>query len=156
MPSVNDEIHWKNQDFQAVVNVQPGFNNCRSAWLEQREFFNIYLDTVRDHPLYGIIQDELKLAFNNVVRPNMDQYKPTTPTEVYALFRQTAKPIFVSFNPNTGAIASLNRSDTIYWTDAQSQLASFVYITYNETDFEKLSHTYGNPGRENELKLNFE
>lgn len=147
LPSVYDNINWKNQDFQTVVNANQGFNNCRLAWLEQREFFNIYLDTVRDHPLYGIIQDELKLAFDNVGRPNMDHFESSSPAEIYALFRQSVDPIYVSFDPNTGAIATLNRSDTIYWTDSNSQLANFVYITYNETDFDHVSHTYGNPGR---------
>jgi hypothetical protein len=62
------------------------------------------------------------------------------------LFRQSPNPIYITFDENLGSIANLSRSETIYWTDKTSQLASFVYITYNETDFIELSNTYGNPG----------
>lgn len=123
------------------------------AWLEQREFFNIYLETVRDHPLYNIIQDELHRAFNNVVKPDISHYRVVSPSETFVLFRKSANPITVAFDSVLGSISRLSRSDTIYWTDENSKLGTYVYITYNETDFINLSNTYGNPGKKN---LDFE
>jgi hypothetical protein len=139
-------MNWNNKDFEKVVNTVQSYNNCRAAWLEQRAFFDIYLETVRDHPVYNIIQDELREAFSNVGRPALQNYKTVSPNETFALFRQSANPIFVTFDENLGSIANLSRSDTIYWTDKTSQLANFAYITYNETDFKALWDTYGNPG----------
>jgi len=147
LPSVYDQLNWSNQQFQKVVNTGQSYNNCRAAWFEQREFFNLYLDTVRDHPLYDIIQQELHLTFDNVVRPNLSRFKAVSPTETFTLFRKSSNPLKVSFDKNLGSISNLSRSDTIYWTDEHSQLATYVYITYNETDFVELSNTYGNPGR---------
>jgi hypothetical protein len=146
LPHVYDQINWSNKQFQQVVNTGQSFNNCRLAWLEQREFFDIYLETVRDHPLYNIIQDELHRAFNNVARPNLDHFKTVSPTETFILFPNSSNPIQVSFDKSLGSISKLSRSDSIYWTDEHSQLASYVYITYNETDFDQLTKTYGNPG----------
>ena len=116
------------------------------AWLEQRAFFDIYLETVRDHSLYNIIQEELAQAFDNVTRPDIEHFKTVAPTETFALFPTSANPIQVAFDATLGSISKLSRSDTIYWTDATSQLATFTYNTYNETDFTELSNTYGNPG----------
>jgi len=146
LPSVYDYINWSNEDFEKVINTQ-SFNNCLSAWLEQREFFNIYLETVREHPVYNIIEDELRRTFNGVTRPNLNQFRAVSPTETFVLFSRTSNPIQVKFNESLGSIANLSRSDTIYWTDENSQLATYVYITYNETDFVQLSNTYGNPGK---------
>jgi hypothetical protein len=145
LPGVYDEINWSNTEFEKVIHTA-AFNNCLLAWLEQREFFDIYLATVRDHPVYNIIENELHLAFNNVIRPDLERYKTISATETFVLFRQTSNPITVSFDKNLGSIANLSRSETIYWTDEKSQLASYVYITYNETDFVELSNSYGNPG----------
>ncbi len=116
------------------------------SWLEQRAFFDIYLETVRDHPVYNIIQDELRLAFSNVTRPTIENFKIVSPTETFVLFQQSPNPIYITFDENLGSIANLSRSDTIYWTDKTSRLANFAYITYNETDYRQLSLTYGNPG----------
>ena len=146
LPSVYDQINWSNKDFERVVNVAPSYNNCRIAWLEQRQFFDIYLETVRDHPVYNIIQDELHHAFNNVKRPALQNYRTVSPSETFVLFRQSANPIFVAFDENLGSIANLSRSDTIYWTDKTSRLGTFVYITYNATDFQELWDTYGYGG----------
>jgi hypothetical protein len=147
LPSVYDQINWSNKDFERVVNVAPSYNNCRIAWLEQRAFFDIYLETVRDHPVYNIIQDELRHAFNNVKRPALQNYRTVSPSETFVLFRQSANPIFVAFDENLGSIANLSRSDTIYWTDKTSRLGTFVYITYNATDFQELWDTYGYGGK---------
>jgi hypothetical protein len=122
------------------------YNNCRAGWFEQREFFDIYLQTVRDHPVYNIIEDEVNQALNNVTRPAIQNFKIVSPNETFLLFSESSNPIYVAFDENSGSIANLSRSETIYWTDKTSQLASFVYITYNETDFSRLGHTYGNPG----------
>lgn len=130
-----------------MVNTQQSYNNCRAAWLEQREFFNIYLETVRDHPVYNIIQNELRHAFADVKRPDMTHFKPVSPTETFVLFRRSANPLYVTFDSNLGSIANLTRTESIYWTDEKSHLGSYVYITYNETDFTDLGATYGNPGR---------
>jgi hypothetical protein len=112
------------------------------AWVEQREFFNIYLDTVRTHPVYNIIQDELNQAFNNVTRPNLENFNIVSPSETFTLFSTSPNPISVTFDKNVGSISNLTRSDSIYWTDENSQLANYIYITYNETDFTELAHTY--------------
>lgn len=141
-----DQINWTNDEFEKVVDTVGSYNNCRQAWLEQRAFFDIYLDTVRDHPLYFFIQQELQSTFDNVTRPSLQHYKTVSPAETFALFRHTPEPIRVAFDAKHGSIASLYRSESIYWTDANSRLADFVYITYNETDFAQLSNTYGNPG----------
>jgi hypothetical protein len=122
------------------------YNNCRAGWFEQREFFDIYLQTVRDHPVYNIIEDEVNQALNNVTRPAIQNFNIVSPNETFLLFSESSNPIYVAFDENSGSIANLSRSETIYWTDKTSQLASFVYITYNETDFSRLGHTYGNPG----------
>jgi hypothetical protein len=153
LPSVYDQIHWSNRQFQQVINTIESFNNCRSAWLEQREFFNIYLDSVRDHPVYELIEDELASAFDNIVRPDLDQFTMVSPTDVFSLFENSSNSFDVSFDENYGSISYLMRSKSIYWTDANSQLATFVYITYNETDFIELSKTYGNPGTFNKICL---
>ena len=134
-----------------MVNSNQNYNNCRLAWLEQREFFNVYLDTVRDHPVYNIIQDELNDAFNNTTRPNLDYFKEVSPTETFGLFQKSSSPVSVAFDKTLGSIANLSRTGNIYWTDATSQLASYVYITYNESDFAQLSNTYGNPGNTHSL-----
>ena len=106
----------------------------------------MYLETVRTHPLYNIIQDELNQAFNNVTRPNLDNYKVVLPSETFVLFSQSPNPIRVAFDQNFGSISNLSRSDTIYWTSQNSQLASYIYVTYNQTDFTELSHTYMTAG----------
>jgi hypothetical protein len=58
------------------------------------------------------------------------------------LFRESPNSIRVAFDENLGSISNLSRSETIYWTDENSQLASYIYITYNQTDFTELFHTY--------------
>ncbi len=147
LPSVYDDINWSNEDFEKVLHKEQSFNNCLLAWLEQREFFDIYLATVRNHPLYNIIEQELRLAFNGVKRPNLEQFRAVSPTETFRLFSRTTNPILVTFNKDLGSIANLSRNEEIYWTDEKSQLATYVYITYNETDFIQLSNLYGNPGK---------
>ncbi len=146
LPSVYDQINWSNEDFEKVVNTAQSYNNCRAAWLEQREFFDIYLETVRTHPVHNFIKEELQLAFGNVTRPDIVHFKTVSPTETFELFKKSTNPIQVSFDKDLGSISTLSRNEGIYWTDENSQLATFVYITYNETDFVKLSNTYGNPG----------
>ncbi|CAF5142252.1 unnamed protein product [Rotaria sp. Silwood1] len=147
LPSVYDQVNWSNEQFKKVINTVQSYNNCRMAWLEQRDFFDMYLNTVRDHPLYSIIQDELSAAFINVTRPNLDHFKIVSPTETFVLFRDSSNPIYVSFDKNLGSISNLTRNEKIHWTDENSQLATYVYITYNETDFVQLLNTYGNAGR---------
>jgi hypothetical protein len=144
---VHDRINWTNKNFEKVVNTVQSYKNCTLAWFEQRQFFDIYLETVRTHPLYNIIQQELHLAFDAVIRPDISQFKAVSPTERFTLFPTSSNPIHVSFDQNLGSISTLSRSETIYWTDKNSQLATYVYITYNETDFTELAHTYGNPGK---------
>ncbi|CAF4676257.1 unnamed protein product, partial [Rotaria magnacalcarata] len=61
-------------------------------------------------------------------------------------FRASSNPLSVTFDQNLGSISNLTRSDKLFWTDENSQLATYTYITYNETDFNQLSITYGNPG----------
>ncbi|CAF1390463.1 unnamed protein product [Adineta steineri] len=146
LPSLYDEINWSNKQFEKVVNTMQTYNNCRLAWLEQRKFFDLYLETVNDHPLYNLIQQELRSAFDNVKKPNLDHFKAVSPTETFILFAKSSNPIHVSFDKNLGSISNLSRSNTIYWTDKTSQLGTYVYITYNETDFDHLTDTYGNPG----------
>jgi hypothetical protein len=143
---VYDKNNRSNEQIKKVVNTGQSYNNCRAAWLEQRDFFDLYLETVRTHPLYNIIQDELSFAFDNVTRPNLEYFKAVPVTETFALFRKSSNPVYVTFDKTLGSIANLTRSSTIYWTDETSQLGSFAYITYNETDFDLLSNTYGNPG----------
>jgi hypothetical protein len=58
------------------------------------------------------------------------------------LFSKSPNPIYVAFDENLGSISNLSRSETIFWTDKDSQLASYIYITYNETDFTELANTY--------------
>ena len=58
------------------------------------------------------------------------------------MFRESPNSIRVAFDENLGSISNLSRSETIYWTDENSQLASYIYITYNQTDFTELFHTY--------------
>ncbi|CAF1185199.1 unnamed protein product, partial [Didymodactylos carnosus] len=146
LPGVYDQINWSNKQFHAVVNSGNNYNNCRSAWTEQREFFNVYLQTVENHPLYDIIQDELTKAFSNLNRPNLENFVEVRPDEDFFLFKTSAKPFHVSFDEEHGSIKRFYRDDTIYWTTDKYQLASYVYITYNQTDFDHLSQTYGNPG----------
>lgn len=146
LPSVYDDINWSNIAFEKVVNSIQSYRNCVIAWTEQREFFDIYLETVHTHPLYDIIQDELYQAFNNVTRPNTDNFKIVSPSETFVLFSESPNPIRVAFDENLGSISKLSRSDTIYWTDKNSQLGSYIYITYNETDFTELAHTYMTAG----------
>ena len=146
LPLVTDEINWSNADFEKVMNTVQSFNNCRAAWLEQREFFDLYLETVRTHPVSNFIKEELQLAFANVTRPDIESFKSVSPTETFQLFPQSSNPIQVSFDKNLGSISTLSRNGDIYWTDEISQLATFVYITYNQTDFTELSQTYGDPG----------
>ena len=141
-----DEINYSNEAFEKVVNTLPTYRNCVIAWVEQRDFFNIYLETVRTHPLYNLIQDEVKQALDNVTRPNLEDFKSVSPSEIFSLFQQSSNPIRVKFDENLGSISNLSRSDTIYWTDKKSQLGSYIYITYNETDFTELSHTYMRAG----------
>ncbi len=142
LPSVRDQINYSNKAFEKVVNTVETYRNCVKAWIEQREFFNIYLDTVRTHPVYSIIQDELNQAFDNVTRPNLENFNMVSPSETFTLFNTSPNPIYVTFDKNVGSISNLTRSQSIYWTDENSQLASYIYITYNETDFTELSHTY--------------
>lgn len=146
LPSVYDEINYSNVAFDAVVETDSSYRNCAIAWTEQRQFFDMYLETVRTHPLYNIIQDELHQAFDNVTRPNVDNFKIVSPSETFVLFSQSPNPIRVAFDPNVGSISNLSRSDTIYWTNPNSQLGSYIYVTYNETDFTELSHTYMTAG----------
>ncbi len=58
------------------------------------------------------------------------------------MFSESPNPIYVAFDKNLGSISHLSRNETIYWTDENSQLASYIYITYNQTDFTELEHTY--------------
>lgn len=83
-----------------------------------------------------------------MTRPAIENFKTVSPTETFMLFPESSDPVYVSFDENSGSIANLSRSETIYWTDKTSQLASFIYITYNQTDFDELGNTYGNPGAE--------
>ena len=147
LPSVYDEINWSNKEFEKVVHTIQSFDNCRLAWLEQRAVFDIYLETVRNHPVYNLIEDELHRAFDNVTRPAIENFQIVSPNETFQLFQGSANPIRVVFDEHLGSIANLSRSESIYWTDKTAQIASFVYLTYNETDFIELSKTYGNPGR---------
>jgi hypothetical protein len=84
---------------------------------------------------------------DDVTRPDLEHFKVVSPTETFVLFRQSPNPIRVVFDRNLGSIATLSRNDTIYWTDEHSKLATYIYITYNETDFTEVIHTYGNAGR---------
>lgn len=146
LPSVYDQINWSNDQFRTVVDSVQSFNNCRSAWLEQRQFFDLYLEAIGSHPLNFFIKSELDDAFKNLVRPDLDLYKLVSPITTFSLFQSSSNPVEVSFDQYTGSISHLSRNSSIYWTDEKSRLASFVYITYNESDFNQLSKTYGNPG----------
>jgi hypothetical protein len=92
---------------------------------------------------------------DDVTRPNLEQFKVISPTETFLLFPQSPNPIRVAFDQKLGSIATLSRNDTIYWTDEHSQLATYVYITYNETDFTELINTYGNAGIKNFFQISF-
>jgi hypothetical protein len=102
---------------------------------------------VNDHPVRRFIQDELNAALANVIRPNVSQYKTVEPTDTFFLFGTSENPLYVSFDKNHGSIASMYRNKSVYWADETAQLSSYVYITFNETDFEKLINTYGNSGK---------
>ncbi|CAF0913290.1 unnamed protein product [Didymodactylos carnosus] len=145
LPGVYDQINWSNEKFHAVVKSNKNYNNCRLAWTEQREFFNLYLQTVENHPLYDIIQEELTHVFTNLKRPNLENFQEINPNEDYFLFKTSSEPFHVSFDDQYGSIKRFYRDDKIYWTTDKYQLASYVYITYNQTDFDHLSHTYGIP-----------
>ena len=146
LPSVYDDVNWRNEDFEKARN-NSNYRNCENSWMEQRKFVNLTFEATEGHPLHSFISK--KLSNLKPIIPSLSNFIPVDPVNNFTLFNATLE---VHFDPVSGAITWLNylRNDYSYvFADINNPLAVISYHTYNESDFDAMAAAYdyyGNAG----------
>jgi len=130
LPSVGDGQFslWSNSQFEKV-RTQQIYLNCEAAWIEQRQFNQMALDTLvqANHPLASIFEAELAALEPSV--PSTSGYTRVTNSQPF-----TCQGVTIGFD-NSGAINSLRDQYGGVWATATSPLSQLVYTTWNESGY---------------------
>eukprot|EP00026_Physarum_polycephalum_P002020 Phypoly_transcript_02024.p1 GENE.Phypoly_transcript_02024~~Phypoly_transcript_02024.p1 ORF type:complete len:530 (+),score=58.15 Phypoly_transcript_02024:1219-2808(+) len=131
LPNVGDgqTSLWSNSQFEKSRNQQI-YLNCESAWIEQRNFNNLAVDTLVEakHPLADVVLEQL--AALEPQRPSTAGY--TQITDFAA--QHTCFGSVIMFD-KSGAIMNLTDQSNESWASATSLLGKLVYTTWDESGY---------------------
>jgi hypothetical protein len=131
LPNVGDgqTSLWSNAQF-AQARTHQIYLNCEAAWIEQRNFNQLAVDTLvqAKHPLAADVLAEL--AALEPQRPSTAAY--TRVTNIATQFKCFGN--IIEFD-NTGAIVNFTDRYGDYWATATAPLSKLVYTTWDQTGF---------------------
>ncbi|XP_074653316.1 uncharacterized protein LOC141907538 isoform X2 [Tubulanus polymorphus] len=134
LSSVHDTINWSNKQFKSVRNTAQ-FPIHEKAWRTQRLFNDIALEALGNQALASMVRDEyLKL------RPSLPDLSDYSRAEY--LQYKCANDVQVGFNLEGGIDRLFDPRTKINWASSKNPLMQFVYITYNQSDFDEMNQQY--------------
>ena len=137
---LNDTTHWKNNEFQSVINSS-NFQDMVNSWVEQRFWGLDYaIQLLADHPLKAAVHQGIdSLKFNGEI--STDGYTETSDlTEIFQ-----CGSITVKFSPETGAVDYLydgRFSVHVLYADQDHPLGQVIYQTYTADDYKQFLDEY--------------
>ena len=135
-----DFIHWSNPEFHAVQSSKP-FENCATAWSEQRQVLYYAIDALEDHPVAKDVQLELSLISPDLNTPDLSGF---TAIKDFTTKFQCPDGMQIQFAQD-GSMQELDYNGIPFATP-DNLLGQFVYQSYNETDFDNFGKVYNYNG----------
>ncbi|KAH3757773.1 glycoside hydrolase family 38 [Pelomyxa schiedti] len=140
--SVNDYLadytNWSNENFNSVRN-QSNFVSMEDSWREQREYLdNAVLSLGSASPLADAIEDALTELLPTIPNPSASGYISVPLNSVFE-----CNNLVYEFDTQSGGIASLKNSlSGTSWASSDHQIASLVYQTFDEDDYNNYFNDY--------------
>jgi hypothetical protein len=112
------------------------------SWQEQRQFTYLAIDALQDHPVRAAIRAEL------------DRLTPTTPDLAEFVKVRDMSQVFICPSSDVkqlqfgtdGSLVKLISNNPNWTCDMNCQLGQFLYISYDETDFDEFGKVYNYNG----------
>ncbi|XP_059146397.1 uncharacterized protein LOC131933931 [Physella acuta] len=132
---VIDYIAWSNEALEAARQTQP-YKTNEDTWREQRQFIDLALDALGDHPLRQQVEQEFDYLVAR--EPDLTGYSEAqVDTDYYC-----NNGVIIKF-ASDGSISRLydpvNQQE---WASPTSRLGQLIYDTYVEQDFIDMAKQY--------------
>ena len=112
--------------------------NCDSAWDEQRQFNDLAIEALEDHPLAVTIRQELEELTPSEPQPAKTGFQP-----VSAGTPLKCGGAVLGFD-GAGSLVQLQDSTGAAWADASHAMGEFLYNTMTEADYSADKHLCNN------------
>lgn len=128
-----DLIHWTNDQLQKMLSIPDGlFINATYFWDEQRNFSDLALEALGDHPLGVMARKEI--AQTRAQPISYDGFNTVDPSDLLQ-----CGGFLIQFDKQ-GSLIRLKDDDGKEWASPAHPLGTFVYQTYNQTDFDRFDN----------------
>ncbi|XP_046330094.2 uncharacterized protein LOC124113675 isoform X1 [Haliotis rufescens] len=132
-----DLINWENDIFYKFLENQTSlYMQGPLSWIEQRQFNDLALDALGDHPLAEQVSAEWKQLRASI--PDFTDYHLVTDRTAMMSCNQGYKFQFAA----DGSIIALVDKNGVNWASPTNPLGQYVYQTYNQTDFDRFGSIY--------------
>uniref|UniRef100_A0A2C9LDB6 Glycoside hydrolase family 38 N-terminal domain-containing protein n=1 Tax=Biomphalaria glabrata TaxID=6526 RepID=A0A2C9LDB6_BIOGL len=130
-----DFIAWTNEALEAARQTKP-YQINEDTWREQRQFLDLALTALEDHPLVQSIQNEYEDLV--ATEPDLSEYTEASPDQDF-------------YCPNGGIIRFASDGSLIRlydpfnkkeWASSTSRIGQILYDTYVEQDFIDMAKLY--------------
>ncbi|ESO95330.1 hypothetical protein LOTGIDRAFT_160458 [Lottia gigantea] len=118
----------------ACLTSAPNFEDVISSWSEQRQFIDLALETLGDHPLVQAVEEEYKQLVPQA--PDLSKYKQLSATTF-----DCQNGFKFSFAAD-GSLNKLQDKDGRNWASKSQPIGQLLYKTYNDTDFDSFQKQY--------------
>jgi hypothetical protein len=126
---LRDYTNYKNKDFHPLQYTDAKYKLCTSSWVEQRDFLDMALLALEDHPLATKIKKEIENL--KAITPDLSQYTPISAKQEYQTPRFNIK-----FDEATGGISGLfDKKTSRQWAGPKNKIAELLYQTFDDHDF---------------------
>ncbi|XP_022328600.2 uncharacterized protein LOC111127633 isoform X2 [Crassostrea virginica] len=148
LPSVQDNVNWSNPQF-SVARTGVNYQNCEKAWGEQRDFLWMALDKLSSvQPLYAMIKQSLSELLPQ--EPDLSKF------QIVSDMSKTFKcedGMAIGFRKDGSLLSLFDPYNKVEWATG-APLGQFLYVTYNETDFDDMAKQYNYYGGAGYYKQN--
>eukprot|EP01119_Soliformovum_irregulare_P006750 TRINITY_DN1917_c0_g1_i3.p1 TRINITY_DN1917_c0_g1~~TRINITY_DN1917_c0_g1_i3.p1 ORF type:complete len:528 (-),score=69.80 TRINITY_DN1917_c0_g1_i3:113-1696(-) len=130
---LHDWANWSNSLFDKVRSAS-NYRDMVASWVEQRQFLYAARDTLADHPLGALIDQEWKALRPR--RPETEGYAPVPPHSL-----TICGDVTLGLDPQSGGITTL-KTGQLEWASPSHPLAQFRYTTFSEQDYRTFLSEY--------------
>jgi len=135
LPGVYDSANWANTLFEKARSGR-NYLNCEAAWAEQRQFNQLAIAALENHPLAAEIKSRLGKLTPRIPSSAGMKLLPNMSSLL------TCGNVSLQFDGSTGAIVNFDDGFS-KWASPSFPFARLTYTSFNESDFDYMMAYYG-------------